>query len=71
MPTLFINQNGMVTCARHGGAYLQTYLKHHPGAQVVDTPLDNWERISEDVAETLRGCETALFDPDGLRGECE
>ena len=69
--TLFINQGGMVTCAKHGGSYLQSYLEHDPKARVIDTPLDNWERLARaDVEEFDLACETARYG-NGFGGECD
>ena len=60
--TLYINQGGMVSCRRHGGGYLDSYLEAHPNAQVIDTPLDNWVRLTAaDVAEFDADCETARY----------
>jgi hypothetical protein len=42
---LFINSNGRVVCVKHGGGYLESALSRRPNAMVIDTPLDNWERL--------------------------
>lgn len=56
---LFINQNGRVVCAEHGGAYLASFLERRPNADVIDTPLDNWVRLTAaDLREFPHiGCE--------------
>ena len=61
--TLYINQNGLVTCAAHGGGYLQMRAKARPRARVIDTPLDNWERLTRaEVEEFNVDCETNRYD---------
>jgi len=60
---LYINQNGRIVCAAHGGYYLQTELERRPDADVVDTPLDNWLRLDdEDVDLENLGCEDCRGD---------
>lgn len=48
--TYYINQNGRIACTEHGGAYLRSETRTSQPA-TVDTPLDNWERISQTEAD--------------------
>lgn len=47
--TLYINQNGRVVCLKHGGGYLNSAIENRPNAMNIDTPLDNWERLDDEV----------------------
>ena len=43
--TLYINNNGMICCIKHGGSYLSSEYAHAPERRGYQTPLDSWERI--------------------------
>lgn len=43
--TLYINNNGRITCIDHGGSYLSSEYRHAPERRAYQTPLDTWERI--------------------------
>ena len=59
-PVLYINQGGRIVCTdpKHTGGYLASALESNPKAEVVDTPLDNWERLTAaEVVDFAVGCE--------------
>lgn len=45
---LYVNQNGRIVCARraHAGTYLADAIARRPRAEIIDTPLDNWVRVT-------------------------
>lgn len=49
MNPLYISQDGSVTCKSHAGRYLTNALKNDPFAETIDTPLDNWIRVSDET----------------------
>ncbi len=52
--SLYINQNGMVCCIRHGGSYLMSEYQHAPERPTYLTPLDSWEQMDDGfVAEWI------------------
>jgi hypothetical protein len=42
------NDQQMVTCLDHAGAYLQAAIAEHPRAKTHNTPLGEWIRLSAD-----------------------
>lgn len=56
--SVWINQNGLITCRDHGGDYLTTAIADGDGPEIL-TPLDHWLRIdaAAAVAHDL-ACET-------------
>jgi len=46
--SLYINNNGMITCIKHGGSYLTSEYAHAPERATYVTPLDAWERMDTD-----------------------
>ena len=64
-PVLYINQGGRVVCTDpdHTGSYLASALKRNPRVEVVDTPLDNWERLTAaEVVDFAVECEDCRGD---------
>ena len=47
-PSLYVNDNGMICCIAHGGAYLQSEYRHAPERFTYRTPLDSWEKVDEE-----------------------
>ena len=43
--SLYINDNGMVSCIDHAGSYLSSEYRHAPERDLYRTPLGSWERI--------------------------
>ena len=43
---LYLNDNGVATCADHAGAYLKASITTNPTAQFHKTPLGTWERFT-------------------------
>lgn len=63
---LYVNNNGMVACPAHGGAYLAFNIErngpHKPGDEIV-TPLDHWIAIDPTDPDWADfGCETCEDD---------
>lgn len=55
--TVWINENGLITCLAHGGNYLQSAVKNGSGIEI-STPLDHWIRFTLDEATERRlACE--------------
>ena len=48
---LWIGPNGRVACFTHGGHYLQAALNAGPRSVHVVTPLGEWVRVPNDLAE--------------------
>ncbi|MCA1781851.1 MAG: hypothetical protein ABR616_10895 [Dermatophilaceae bacterium] len=48
---LYVNQNGRIVCAKHGGGYLRSHVEHRPNDAVFTTPLDAWTRVTPDEAD--------------------
>lgn len=73
--TLYINDDGRVTCREHAGSYLAAALNHRPAPSgaTFPTPLGTWEAFPADVAHADGlDCETCspwwtLPDPEGTR----
>ena len=64
-PVLYINQNGRVVCTdpKHTGGYLASAIARNPNVETVDTPLDNWERLTPaEVVDFAVGCEDCRGD---------
>lgn len=57
--TLWVSNGGVISCANHGGAYLQAAVEARPKARRHTTPLDVWDRIDDNeipaIAKEL-GC---------------
>ena len=45
---LYINDNGMICCIDHGGAYLQSEYQHAPDRHTYRTPLDTWDKVDDE-----------------------
>lgn len=59
--TVWINENGLITCLAHGGHYLQSAVKNGAGIEV-PTPLDHWIRLTEREAAVHEfACEQCRF----------
>ncbi|HEY7824193.1 MAG TPA: hypothetical protein VIG24_15230 [Acidimicrobiia bacterium] len=57
---LYVSNNGMICCLKHGGSYLQSEYQHSPGRSQYVTPLDLWEHVDDDyVAEWVEAVGTA------------
>lgn len=55
--TVWINENGLITCLAHGGHYLQSAVKNGSGIET-STPFDHWIRFTLDEATEHRlACE--------------
>ncbi|HEY7823674.1 MAG TPA: hypothetical protein VIG24_12610 [Acidimicrobiia bacterium] len=46
--SLYINDNGMMSCIAHAGSYISSAYAAKPEAAKYRTPLDTWERIDTD-----------------------
>ena len=56
---LYIDENGRTICERHGGTYLKYAIEANPRATNYDTPLANWELITDSTREEFDlSCET-------------
>lgn len=59
--TVWINENGLITCLAHGGHYLQSAVKNGSGIEI-STPLDHWVRFTlDEAAEHILACEECEF----------
>lgn len=59
--TVWINENGLITCLTHGGHYLQSAVKNDAGIEI-STPLDHWIRFPPEGAEEHElACEQCRF----------
>jgi hypothetical protein len=70
---LYQSNGGVVTCAAHGGAYLESALMADPDARRIVTPLDVWERLTvAEVAEWTNYTDGAPCDGNryGTGGAC-
>lgn len=45
--TLWIHDDGRLACPEHIGHYAQAVLGCRPTAQLVETPLGTWERLTK------------------------
>jgi len=50
--SLYLNDDGRCTCARHAGAYLSAALVKNPKQHIISTPLGSWERFPENDLRT-------------------
>lgn len=64
---LWVNNNGMVVCLKHGGGYLQSSVEAEPGLNLHVTPLDVW--MQTDSAGSI--CEVCSSRPLTVREEQE
>ena len=50
--SLWIHDNGQVSCCEHFGSYARAELGRTPQARLLQTPLGTWERLSQaDLAQ--------------------
>lgn len=52
--TLWVSNGGVITCANHGGAYLQAAVEARPKARRHTTPLDVWDLMLTPEGGDLR-----------------
>lgn len=45
---VWIDDNGIVACDQHGGAYLAAAIAEHPRRRLQQTPRGTWERYDGD-----------------------
>jgi hypothetical protein len=59
MQNLYIDANGRVTCASHGGTYLRWAISAQPNLRRYDTPLGDWIAVTKsDMKKYALTCET-------------
>ena len=66
---LWIHDDGQVSCCEHFGGYARAELGRTPRARLLQTPLGNWQHLSQDdlgqLAEMIGRaptCETCEAD---------
>lgn len=66
---LWVNNNGMVVCLKHGGRYLQSSVEAEPGLNLHVTPLDVWMRADSAGSICDASCEVCSSRPLTVREE--
>lgn len=56
MSDRWMDQNGFIACAEHGGHYLAAAVAANPDATRLETPRSDWLRLPNEMCADL-GCE--------------
>lgn len=61
---VYMDDNGRVVCAEHGGMYLAASIAKNPNKRMHNTPRGTWEAIpADEVAAEGWCCETCKWNP--------
>ena len=66
--SLYVNDNGEISCLDHAGSYLSSEYRHAPERRKYRTPLGTWEQIDAgyiaewtDIMGSAPVCETCRW----------